>query len=149
MRRNRLTLFLIGGVALQACACASTDQARSTAPLQGRAEVSVAPLKPDPARLKQMGLTSDDVEAPVALSKPAPQFPAAAVQRGISGTVRLRCVIRINGSVGDCEVRESLSSDCDAAALAAVETWEYTPTKLKGVAVPAYVDININYHVFR
>jgi protein TonB len=145
MRNAGSTRSLVCGTALALSGCASTSQVRTTAPPGGRVEVSAAPLKPDPAKLKQMGLTPDDVAAPVALAKPQPQYPPSALQAGTTGTVRLRCVIEMDGAVQNCEIRQSLTADCDAAAVRAVENWKYTPTKLKGTPVRAYVDIGINY----
>jgi TonB family protein len=37
----------------------------------------------------------------------------------------------------------------DAAAIAAVEGWSYTPTKLNGVAVPVLMTVTVDFRLRR
>jgi TonB family protein len=116
---------------------------------QGQVEVSVRPLKPDLAKLKSMGLQASDVEAPIALAKSAPSYPEDALKARMQGDVALRCVIGTDGAVNDCQITRSLSPECDGAAVAAAEKWLYTPTKLKGQAVSAYLTIHVKYRLVK
>ena len=114
---------------------------------EGRVEVAAQPLRPDPAKLRELGLNPNDVETPVAIERRAPQYPEAARLAGIEGLVTLSCVIQVAGNVDQCEVTKALTAECDAAALAAVTQWKYTPTKVKGVPTAAYVTISFNYRL--
>lgn len=114
---------------------------------EGRVEVTAQPLRPDPAKLRELGLNPDDVETPVAIERRAPEYPEPARLAGIEGLVTLRCVIQTAGNVDQCDVTKALTPECDAAALAAVTQWKYTPTKVKGIPTAAYVTISFSYRL--
>jgi TonB family protein len=58
----------------------------------------------------------------------APRYPRAAERRSLSGWVDVVFTVRIDGSVGDIEVRESEPGDVFVnAAIKAVEKWEFEP----------------------
>ncbi|MEE4161303.1 MAG: TonB family protein [Woeseiaceae bacterium] len=58
----------------------------------------------------------------------APRYPRAAERRSLSGWVDVVFTVRIDGSVGDVEVRESEPGDVFVnAAIKAVEKWEFEP----------------------
>ena len=58
----------------------------------------------------------------------APRYPRAAERRSLSGWVDVVFTVRIDGSVGEVEVRESEPGDVFVnAAIKAVEKWEFEP----------------------
>ena len=62
-------------------------------------------------------------------------YPAVAKSARVGGTVQVELTIDPDGKVADARVVKSVPL-LDQAALDAVKQWEYTPTRVKGVAVP-------------
>ena len=92
-----------------------------------------------------MGLTPDDVQAPVALTRPQPAYPESARRARAQGSVELQCVIAETGAVNQCRVVKGLEPACDAEAIRCASEWRYTPTLVKGTPVPAYVTIIVQF----
>jgi TonB family protein len=109
--------------------------------------VDAKPLQPDSAKLAELGLRMEDVEAPVPIKKTTPAYPETARQALVQGIVELKCVIRKTGDVGSCSVIKSLSPECDGEAIRAVSQWQYTPTKVKGKPVAVYLNISVQFHL--
>jgi periplasmic protein TonB len=81
------------------------------------------------------------------LRNPPPGYPAAARRNGEEGTVTLRVLVSAEGAPREVALeRSSGSSLLDAAALAAVKTWRFTPARRGGEAQEAWVLVPI---VFR
>jgi len=81
------------------------------------------------------------------LRNPAPPYPAAARRNGEEGTVTLRVLVSAEGAPREVILeRSSGSSALDAAALATVKTWRFTPARRGGEAQQAWVLVPI---VFR
>jgi protein TonB len=74
----------------------------------------------------------------------APVYPAIAKTNRIGGTVQVELTVGPDGKVADARVVKSVPL-FDQAALDAVKQWEYTPTRVKGVAVPVIVDVAITF----
>lgn len=71
--------------------------------------------------------------APVELLNPPPAYPVPARRRGIEGQVLVEVRIRVDGSVADPRVLEWSGSPSFAdAAIAALQTWRYTPASIGG-----------------
>ena len=81
------------------------------------------------------------------LRNPAPAYPTAARRNGEEGTVTLRVLVSTEGAPREVMLeRSSGSSSLDAAALATVKTWRFTPARRGGEAQEAWVLVPI---VFR
>src|ERR1700753_418456 len=80
----------------------------------------------------------DQVTPPRALESPPAVMPPAAKA---GGTVVLRVLVGVEGSVGSVDVVESGGVDLDAAAAAAVLKWHFAPAMRAGVAIPSRVKI--------
>jgi len=81
------------------------------------------------------------------LRNPAPAYPTAARRNGEEGTVTLRVLVSTEGAPREVMLeRSSGSSSLDAAALAVVKTWRFTPARRGGEAQEAWVLVPI---VFR
>ncbi len=94
------------------------------------------------AELKQ----SDDksaLTAPVATTKVDPAYPPDVLRDHVEGTVTLYAVIRVDGSVADIRVLDSLDSRLDENAINALSRWHFRPGIKNGapVAVEAVVQI--------
>jgi TonB family protein len=83
-----------------------------------------------------------DIQAAKLLNKVQPIYPAASKDAGIEGTVILHAIIGMEGTPLSLEV---MNSDVDPelvrTAVAAVNTWRYSPTLLNGE--PIEVDTTI------
>lgn len=84
------------------------------------------------------------VRNPVKTKDVAPVYPAVAKSARVGGTVQVELTIDADGKVADARVVKSVPL-LDQAALDAVKQWEYTPTRVKGVAVPVIVNVAINF----
>ena len=84
------------------------------------------------------------VRNPVKTKDVAPVYPAVAKSARVGGTVQVELTIDPEGKVADARVLKSVPL-LDQASLDAVKQWEYTPTRVKGVAVPVIVNVAINY----
>jgi protein TonB len=78
------------------------------------------------------------------IRKVQPEYPALARIAHVSGTVRLRAIIGIDGRIRELEVLSG-SSFLQGAAVAAVREWRYRPTLLNGQAVEVETLITVNF----
>jgi protein TonB len=86
------------------------------------------------------------VRNPTKTKDVTPVYPALAKANRISGTVQVELTVGPDGKVSDARVVKSVPI-LDQAALDAVRQWEYTPTRVKGVAVPVIIDVAINFQM--
>ena len=93
----------------------------SSAPLS---HARISPARPDPGY---------DL-APVPVRITDPEYPAAARERGVRGTVLIEFVIDVSGRVSSARVLQSVP-ELDAAALACVESWLFKPALRAGKPV--------------
>lgn len=100
-----------------------------------------APPEPPPVRRVRLG---GEVEAARAIFRPAPEYPAIAIQAHVEGTVRLEAVI---GSDGVIKSLRAVSGPplLVGAAIAAVSRWRYQPTLLDGNAVEVSTVVEVNF----
>jgi protein TonB len=73
-----------------------------------------------------------------------PVYPDVAMRARISGMVILEAVIDAEGRVANVKVLRSVPL-LDQAAIDAVRQWEFTPTRLNGVAVPVVMTVTVNF----
>lgn len=106
------------------------DTAATAAPAAEAVEPATKAAAPDTAA----AAATPAEEGPVPISSltrtkyVAPRYPRAAERRSLSGWVDVVFTVRIDGSVGDVEVRESEPGDVFVnAAIKAVEKWEFEP----------------------
>jgi len=85
-------------------------------------------------------------EAPAALVRADPPYPYRARQRGLEGDVRVRLLVRADGSVGQVEI---LSADppgvFDDTVMQTVPRWSFTPGKIGGRAVASWVVTTVHF----
>lgn len=85
-----------------------------------------------------------DIEAPKRIHNVDPIYPPEAQAARVQGVVIIDVTVGTNGKVTDARVLKSIPS-LDEAALDAVKQWEFTPTVLNNVAVPAIVTVTVNF----
>ncbi len=89
--------------------------------------------------------TSPKPPMPVA-GNPPPRYPATARRRGIEGTVLVRLRVDQQGRVLAAEVlRSSGSKLLDAAAIAALRRWRFTPGQDQKGAVESTVTVPVEF----
>lgn len=76
------------------------------------------------------------------LHNPAPDYPPAALQRGLAGTVWLNVHVLANGSAQQVTVIASSGhASLDDAAVQAVAAWRFTPARRAGQAIDGWVRV--------
>jgi len=61
----------------------------------------------------------------------------------------LQLVIGTDGATHDISVARSLGPDFDKAAIAAVQTWTFTPAKRNGKPIPLHTHVQVAFHLGR
>lgn len=85
---------------------------------------------------------------PRAVLKSAPEFPAEARSRGVSGFVVLKILVGINGAIESVQVENSEPSGFfDQAAMQAVKQWRFEPGISQGQAVAAWTTQRIKFEL--
>ena len=127
---------------------AAADAVAGRERAEAAAKVVAAKAKADAEARAKLATTAvrvgGPVRNPVKTKNVAPEYPAVAKSARIGGTVQVQLTVDPNGKVADARVVKSVSL-LDQAALDAVRQWEYTPTRVKGVAVPVIVNVAINF----
>jgi len=72
---------------------------------------------------------------PVPIVQTEIEYSAAARAEGVEGKLRLRITVAADGSVSDVEVVASVEPALDAAAVATVKQWRFTPAMRCGKPV--------------
>jgi TonB family protein len=104
-----------------------------------------APPQPgDPNRPSVPIRIGGDIREPRKVKDAKPIYPADALAAQISGVVILEATVAKDGTVRDVRVLRSIPM-LDAAAIDAVQQWQYTPTLLNGVAVEVLMTVTVNF----
>lgn len=98
---------------------------------------------PPPPPVTPVRITSG-LRPPAKLKDVMPVYPDIAMRARISGMVILEAVIDAEGRVANVKVLRSVPL-LDQAAIDAVRQWEFTPTRLNGVAVPVVMTVTVNF----
>lgn len=85
------------------------------------------------------------VLAPVRLEGPMPAYPELARRVRKECTVILQSVIDRAGRVTGIEVKRPCPFGMSEAAVAAVEQWRYSPATLRGLPVPVYMSLQVDF----
>lgn len=75
------------------------------------------------------------------------KYPESARKEGIEGRVFLKAAIDENGEVFKTEVLKSLSEDCDAAALEAVQKTKWKPAQAGGKPVKVWISLPVMFQL--
>jgi len=86
------------------------------------------------------------VKTPTKTRDARPNYPNAARDAGIQGTVVLEVYTNAQGDVVYARVTQSVPG-LDEAALMAARTWQYTPTLLDGVPTETLVTATIDFRL--
>jgi len=83
-------------------------------------------------------------DLPEALTKVPPEYPEAARNRGIQGTVVVQALIGKDGRVKETKVVRSVP-ELDEAAETAVRQWTFKPAKSYGKPVAVWVAVPVKF----
>ena len=108
------------------------------APTQGWRHFGDRPDTGEPTR------TNNPVEEAQLIRKVPPSYPPLAKQARVEGVVRLAATIGTDGKLHNIRVLSGHPL-LSGAAVAAVQQWRYTPTRLNGNPVEAETQIDVNF----
>lgn len=114
------------------------------------ASADLAPAAPAEVLPAATTLTEPSIEPPrfsaAYLHNPAPEYPQLSRRMGEQGRVLLRVLVSSNGVADQVQIETSSgSSKLDAAALKAVEKWNFVPAKRSNQPVSAYVLVPVKF----
>jgi len=105
------------------------------------AKAEVAPVPPKAA----MPLP---IIPPAVVFKVMPSYPAAALEKGLSGMVLLSVYVGLKGSPEKVETKASSGVPVlDDSAIKAVSQWTFNPATQGGAALPCWYEIPIRFEV--
>jgi protein TonB len=76
-----------------------------------------------------------------------PQYPKAAFDAKIEGTVLVELLIGEQGEVAHLEVRRSIP-ELDAAAIACVRQWQFAPLRANGHARATIAHAPVTFRIY-
>ncbi len=74
-------------------------------------------------------------------------YPEEARRQGIEGMVILEILINENGEVEDTRVVESLSADCDIAAVSAIQKTKWEPAEKEGKSIKTWAGVPVIFRI--
>lgn len=90
--------------------------------------------------------TANAQPMPVSGQSPPPEYPAAALRRGESGSVVVRVDVDATGYPNNVTViQRSGSRDLDRAAMDAVRRWRFSPAVSNGQPVPGSIEVPFDF----
>ena len=107
-----------------------------------RVRISVAPVPTPAAILEKAVEFEEQMTAPEMISGPAPEYTPEAIERGVEGSMQVRCVVTAEGQVRTCKVVKGLPF-MNTAVIGALERRKYKPATAHGKPVDVYYTFNI------
>jgi TonB family protein len=107
-----------------------------------RVRIAVTPVATPAAILETAVHFEEHMTAPEMISGPAPEYTSEAIERGVEGTMQVRCVVTAEGQVRACKVVKGLPF-MNAAVIGALERRKYKPAAAQGKPVDVYYTFNI------
>ncbi len=80
-------------------------------------------------------------------SRPPPIYPAALKTLGVEGSVDVEFIVDRNGAVREPTVIRSTHKDFEAAALAAVAQWKFTPGRRQGRTINTRIAVQLVFNL--
>ncbi len=108
------------------------------------AVLAMAAPPPAPAAVAENALEFNDASmtAPSMISGPSPEYTEEAIERGVEGTMTLRCIVNAQGRVHACKVQKGLPF-MDRAVISALEARKYHPALSQGKPVDVFYTFNV------
>jgi protein TonB len=120
----------------------------STTEAEAETTAGVAPAKPAQPTTRRGDLVdaSEVDRQPVAVRKPMPDYPPAAMSRRLEGTVHLMLLVDEEGRVAQVEIASGTKiKQLQRAAVEAAHRWVYEPGVKDGVPVKVWVEALVDF----
>ena len=85
-----------------------------------------------------------NIKTPIKTRDIKPLYPPIAQDANVQGVVIIEALIDIDGKVADARILRSIPL-LDAAALSAVQQWEFVPTLVNGVPRAVMMTVTVNF----
>lgn len=119
---------------------------RGPSPLDVQVEIDPSLFAGGPDRGEFIFNSGDLDQPPRKVVQTAPVYPYKARQRNIEGYVKVKMLVRADGTVGDVTVLDAQPKGLfDEAALKAVPNWRFQAGVIDGQAVPSWVVTTIRF----
>jgi TonB family protein len=109
--------------------------------------VSAMPLRRDvtAAGGQRIYSAAEGVRLPSVIKEVRPYYTQRALERMLTGSVLLDCVVTRNGTVSRVKVVRTLDADLDRAAVRALEQWRFSPGTKSGKPVAVRVQVQMTF----
>ena len=119
---------------------------RGPSPLDVAVEIDPSLFAGGPERGEFIFNSGDLDQPPRKVVQTSPVYPYKARQRNIEGYVKVKMLVRADGTVGDVTVLDAQPKGLfDEAALKAVPNWRFQAGVIDGQAVPSWVVTTIRF----
>jgi protein TonB len=119
---------------------------RGPAPLDLQVQIDPSLFAGGPARGDFVFNSGDLDQPPEKVWQTKPAYPYKARQRNIEGYVKVKMLVRADGTVGEVSVLDAKPKGLfDEAAMKAVPQWRFQPGIIDGQAVPSWVVTTIRF----
>lgn len=105
------------------------------------------PEGPPPAEPEGPIRVGGDVQPPVKVSAPSPQYTEIARKARIQGVVIVEAIIDKTGGVTNVKILKGLPMGLDTAAADAVKKWKFKPATLNGKPVAVIYNLTVNFRL--
>lgn len=105
------------------------------------------PEGPPPAEPEGPIRVGGDVQPPVKISAPSPQYTEIARKARIQGVVIVEAIIDKTGAVTNVKILKGLPMGLDTAAADAVAKWKFKPATLNGKPVAVIYNLTVNFRL--
>jgi protein TonB len=121
----------------------TTTSASADEPCQSKPPTAATPF--DTCRYLTLG---PGIKPPRATSAPNPEYPEAARQAKLSGTVIVALAVNENGRVDDVRVVRSSNNEFDRNAMDAGRKWQFVPATKDGKPVAVQLDTEMRFSLY-
>jgi TonB family protein len=85
------------------------------------------------------------VTLPVIVTDVKPSYTPDAMRRGVSGLVKLECIVETDGTVSGVRVVQPLDVDLDVTAAEALKQWRFKPGTREGNPVRVQIEVEMTF----